>query len=66
MTKFITNDYSDFSDKNFNPILTIPNFSFPACHVSSNLMSRDINIISPDISIFDDLVICVMLKDFLN
>ena len=30
------------------------------------LMSRDIDIISAGISIFDDLAIFVMLKDFLN
>ena len=29
-------------------------------------MSRDIDIISADISIFDDLTIFVMLKDFLT
>ena len=55
-----------FPEKNFNPILSNPNFSFPAYHVSFDLMSRDIDIISPGISIFDDLAIFVMLKDFLN
>ena len=53
-------------DKNFNPILSNTNFSFPAYHVSFKLMSRDIDIISAGISIFDDLAIFVMLKDFLN
>ena len=33
---------------------------------SLKLMSRDIDIISAGISIFDDLAIFVMLKDFLN
>ena len=65
VTKFITTDYI-FHDKNFNLILFNPNFSFPAYHVSFNLMSRDIDIISADISIFDDLTIFVMLKDFLT
>ena len=55
-----------FPDKNFNPILSNPNFSFPAYHVSLNLMSRDVDIISAGISIFDDLGIFVMLKDILN
>ena len=55
-----------FPEKNFNPILSNPNFSLPAYHVSFDLMSRDIDIISPGISIFDDLAIFVMLKDFLN
>ena len=58
MTKFITNDYI-FPDNKFNRILSNPNFFFP-------LMSRDIDIISVDISIFDDLAIFVMSKDFLN
>ena len=53
-------------DKNFNPILSNTNFSFPAYHVSFKLTSRDIDIISAGISIFDDLAIFVMLKDFLN
>ena len=35
-----------------------PNFSFPAYHISFNLMSRDIDIIFADVSsIFNDLVI---------
>ena len=55
-----------FFDKNFNPILSNPNFSFPAYHVSFNLISRDIDVISTDISIFDDPIILVMSKDFLN
>ena len=55
-----------FPDKNFDPILSNPNFSFPAYHVSFNLMSCDIDIISADISIFDDLVFFVISKDFLN
>ena len=55
-----------FPDKNFNPILSNLNFYFPAYHASFNLMSRDIDIISAGISIFDDLTIFVMLKDFLN
>ena len=55
-----------FPDKNFNPILSNSNFSFPAYHVSFNLMSRDVDIISAGISIFDDLGIFVMLKDILN
>ena len=46
-------------DKNFNPILSNTNFSFPAYHVS-------FDIISAGISIFDDLAIFVMLKYFLN
>ena len=53
-------------DKTFNPILSNSNFSFPAYHVSFNLMSRGIDIISAATSIFDDLAIFVMLKDFLN
>ena len=65
VTKFITSDYV-FPHKNFNPILSNPNFSFHTYHVSFNLMSRDIDIISADISIFDDLTIFVMLNDFLN
>ena len=65
VTKFITNDYI-FPGKNFSPILSNPNFSFPAYHISFNLMSHDIDIISAGISIFDDLTIFVMLKDFLN
>ena len=55
-----------FPDKNFNPILSNPNFSFLAYHVSFKVVSRDINISSAGISIFDDLTIFVMLKDFLN
>ena len=55
-----------FPDKNFNPIWSNPNFFFPAYHVSFNLMSRDIDIISADISIFDNLAIFVTSKDFLN
>ena len=55
-----------FPDKNLNPILSNANISFPAYHVSFKLMSRDIDIISAGISIFDDLAIFVMLKDFLN
>ena len=65
VTKFITSDYV-FPHKNFNPILSDPNFSFYTYHVSFNLMSRDIDIISAGISIFDDLTIFVMLNDFLN
>ena len=65
MPKFITSDYI-FHDKNFNLILSNLNFSFPAYHVSFNLMSRDTDIISADISIFDALTILVMLKDFLT
>ena len=65
VTKFITSD-NIFPDKNFNPILSNPNFFFPAYYVSFNLMSCDIDIISVDISIFDDLAIFVMSKDFLN
>ena len=53
-----------FPDKNFNRILSNSNFFFPGYHVSFNLMSRDIDIISADISIFDDLAIFVMSKDF--
>ena len=64
VTKFITSDYIPW--KYFNQIWSNPNFSFPASHVSFNLMSRDIDIISANISILDDLVIFVMLKDFLN
>ena len=55
-----------FPHKNFNTILSNPNFSFPAYHVSFILMSRDIDIISAGISVFDDLAIFVMLKNFLN
>ena len=55
-----------FSDKNFSPILSNTIFSFPAYHVFFNLMSRDFNISSAGIGIFDDLVVFVMLKDFLN
>ena len=55
-----------FPDKNFNPMLSKPNFSLPAYHVSFKLMSRDIDIILAGISIFDDLAIFVMLKDFLH
>ena len=55
-----------FSDKNVNPILSNSNFSFPAYYVSFNLISRDIDIISTDISIFDGPTILVMSKDFLN
>ena len=47
-------------------ILSNSNFSFLAYYVSFNLMSRDIDIISAGISIFDDLAIFVMLKDFSN
>ena len=47
-----TSDY--IPGKNFNPILSNPNFSFPVYHVSFNLITRDIDIISRDISIFDD------------
>ena len=65
VTKFITSDYI-FPDKNFNSILSNPNFSLPAYHVPFNLMSCDIDIISADTSILDDLIIFVMLKDFLN
>ena len=65
VNKFITSDYI-FPDKNFNPILSNPNFSFPAYHVSLNLMSPDIDIISANISIFDNPTISVMLKNFLN
>ena len=50
-----------FRDKNFNTILSNPNFSFPAYHLSFNLMSRDIDIISAWISIFDDLVILILV-----
>ena len=50
----------------FNPILSNPDFFFPSFHVSFNLMSRDIDIISADRSISDDLAIFVMSKDFLN
>ena len=65
VTTLITSDYI-FHDKNFNLILSNPNFSFPAYDVSFNLMSRDIDIISADISIFDEFTIFVMLKDFLT
>ena len=65
MTKFITSHYI-FAGKNFNPILPNNNFFFPAYHVSFNLMSRDIDIISVDIGIFNDLAIFAMSKDFLN
>ena len=65
VTTLITSDYI-LHDKNFNLILSNPNFSFPAYDVSFNLMSRDIDIISADISIFDELTIFVMLKDFLT
>ena len=65
MTKFITSGYI-FPDKNVEPILSNPNFPFPAYHVSFSLLSREIDIISADISIFDDLAISVISKDFLN
>ena len=56
-----------FPDKNFNPILSNTNFSFPAYYVFFLiLISRDIDIISTDISIFDDPTILLMSKDFLN
>ena len=55
-----------FPDKNFDPILSNPNFSFPAYHVSFNSMSCGIDIIFAGIGIFDDLAIFAMLKDFLN
>ena len=55
-----------FPDKNFYPVLSNPKFSFSAYHVSFNFMPGDIDIISAGISIFDDLAIFVMLKDFLN
>ena len=47
-------------------MLSKPNFSLPAYHVSFKLLSRDIDIILAGISIFDDLAIFVMLKDFLH
>ena len=53
-----------FPDKNFNPILSNLNFYFPAYHASFNLMSRDIDIISAGISIFDDLAIFCEVKRF--
>ena len=55
-----------FPEKIFNPILSNTHFSFSTYHVSFNLMSRGIDIISVNISIFDDLAIFVMLKNFLN
>ena len=65
VTKLITSNYI-FPNKNFNPILSNTNYSFRAYHVSLNLMSHDIDIISADISNFGDLAIFVMSKDFLN
>ena len=65
VTKLITSNYI-FPNKNFNPILSNPNYSFRAYHVFFNLMSHDIDIISADISNFGDLAIFVMSKDFLN
>ena len=66
MTKFIASNYI-FPSKNFNPIVSNPNYSFRRVyHVSLNLMSDDIDIISADISNFGDLAIFVMSKDFLN
>ena len=65
MTKFITSDYV-FRKKKFYPILSNPNFSSPLIMFFFNLMSRDNDVISADISIFDDLAIFVMSKDFLN
>ena len=38
-----------FPEKNFNPVLSNTNFSFSTYHVSFNLMSRDIDIISVNI-----------------
>ena len=38
-----------FPEKNFNPILSNTNFSFSTYHVSFNLMSRDIDIVSVNI-----------------
>ena len=65
VTKFIASNYI-FPSKNFNPIVSNPNYSFRIYHVSLNLMSDDIDIISADISNFGDLAIFVMSKDFLN
>ena len=65
MTKFITSNYI-FPNKNFDPIVSNPNYSFCAYHVSLNLMSDDIDIISADMSNFGDLAIFVMPKDFLS
>ena len=65
MTKFITSD-NIFPNKNVNPILSNSNFPFPTYHVSFNLMSCDIDIISAGIIIFDDFVILAMSKEILN
>ena len=65
VTKFFQSDYI-FPQLNFNPILSNPDFLFLDYHVSFNLMSRGIDIISADVSIFDDLAIFIMSKDFLN
>ena len=63
VTKFNTSDYA-FPDKDFNRILSNPTFSFSAYHICFNLMSRDIDIISAGISIFDDLAIFCEVKRF--
>ena len=65
VTKFFTSDYI-FSRLNFNPILSNPDFFSPDYNVSFSLMSRDIDIISAGISIFDDLALFIMPKVFLN
>ena len=65
VTKVITSNYI-FPSKNFNPIVSNPNYSFRVYHVSLNLVSHDIDIISADISNFGDLAIFVMSKDFLT
>ena len=62
MTKFITSGYI-FLDQILSRFYLKPTF-FPAYHVSFNLMSRDTDIISADISIFADLAIFVMSKYF--
>ena len=55
-----------FPDKNFNRFYQTPTFLSPLIMFFLNLISPDIDIISAGISIFDDLTIFVMLKDFLN
>ena len=59
VVKFITSNYI-FPNKNFNPTVSNPSYSFRAYHVSLNLMPPDIDIVSADISNFGDLAIFVM------
>ena len=63
MTKFNASDYV-FPDKDFNRILSNPTFLSRLIMFFFNLISRDIEIISADISIFDDLATFCEVKRF--